>query len=367
MKALLYSKSVIAKAAQSAIESPPPPSGSDYTFLQQLQNDYDAHVTAYEPFAEEKKRATFVFVVGMLAAVLAPLGLGWTNLSAFLILAGGFTAFVGGFEAFFKRWPAEVTHDTIDQSRRQLEEAGETGQRLTGPVAKVLYGVLCMADGALAGTALAERLGQASLTPRMAMAVGLVFSIALAAALFSSIKAAAREAQKQNARKMIRNLQASDPAKAKAMETRIGDKLGFGYGSRDDSIKARCGLILLTAFMAFTQLGLRLGGFADDANGMGNIFNWIAGITVSALIFFTVGGLYFAEHRCTFIDEDSPHSKTVLSKFPDHASVDKQKAKHANKLKQAAQKTIHKFAHFFHVARTATNAAKTHPTPTLAL
>ena len=365
MESLLYTKPVIEKAAHDAVQSPAPASGADYPFLVQLVQDYIAQVASYAPYSEEKARAKVVCAIGILAMIVAPLAFGWTNMTVFLILTGGFTAFVGGFEAFFKHWPSDVTHATIDQSRNQLDSAGEAGQKLIGPVAKSIYGVLCLADGLLAGTALAERLGQASLTPRTAMVVGLVFSVALAAALFSSIKAAAREAQKAYARKMIRNLQTGDPAKEKAMVTRVGGTLGFAYGTRDDSIKARVVLIVLATFMALTQFGLRLGGFAEDSAAIDNVFNWVAAITVSALIFFTVVGLYVTEQRNTFLDEDSAFSKTVLLKFPDHASLDKHQGKHANKIRQAAQNTVRLFVQYFNHERSVTNSAKTHPTPAI--
>ena len=363
----IYTKKFIAEAASNAVQDQPPAAGTDYPFVQQLKSDHEARIDAHDPFREEKVRAKMVCASGIAISALTPVILGWSYLSIFITLIGLLTAFIGGWEAFFKPWPAEVTDATIDQSRRQLEAAGETGQRLSGPVAKALYGALCVADGALAGTALAERLGQASLTPRMAMLIGLVFSVALAAALFSAIKAAARESQKAKARQMVRNLQKSDPAKAISMEARIGDTLGFAYGPRDDSKKARIGLITLTGFMALTQFGLRLGGFADEANATSNISNWIAAITVSALIFFTVAGMYVSECRHMFLDEDSPHSKTILGKFPDAVSLGKHKGAHAVKLKRETQDTIRAFVQHFNAERAATNAAKSHPTPNLVL
>lgn len=360
----LYPARDIHREAVVATEAPAPPDGSAYPFLHQLGKDLDAQLQDHDPFEEEKRNSVALFIVSVIAAILAPIALGLTNLAAGVILIGFFTAVLSGHAAWFKAWPTDVKPKTILHARQQLFEAAEGGQRLGTPLGQGAYAILCLADGSLTATALAERLGQAALTPTMARIVGLIVSIILAAALFVLVKAAAREGTKQDARKTIRSLHISNPVHAALMERRVGGALAYAYGTRDDSIRARSSLIALVVFLAITQFALRAGSFSgEETSTLDTLFNWIAATAVSTLVVFTVGGMYVSERRHTFLDPDSPTSKLILNKFPNETTLEKHRVRHELRWRRIAQNTARYFSARFKEERSAAHLAKDHPLP----
>lgn len=362
----LYPTRDIKREAIAAAESPAPAAGTDYPFVQQVRIDTDAHIADHDPFQEEKENAARLSIISAIALVVLPFALGINNFVVGAMLACFVAAVLNAHAAWFKAWPTDVTHASIDAAKRQLAEAGEAEQRLGSILGEVTYAVLCLGDGALTGTALAERLGQSALTPAMARIIGLIVAVVLASALFALVKAAAREATKSESRQKIRNLQQANPVQAAAMETRIGAALNYTYGSHDNVIWARVSLVCLVGFMAVSQFALRLGAFGvEDAGMLDNFANLFAAIFVALLVVFTARAMYSTERRHVFLDEDSRFSKLILGKFPDHGSIDKHRSRHELRWRRVAHNTVRCFAGKFKAIRSDRNLAKAHPIPML--
>jgi hypothetical protein len=259
-----YSTRNIEQDVAAALRSGAKPvNGEPYPEELRIINSFKSEARNKPYFEAEKRNAKIIGCIGAVICALAPWLMGWTNLSLALFIIGFVAACIGFHHAFFRAYPLAVNAKTIEDSKNQLEEVGESGQNAPNILHDTIFFVLALADGFLTASAATERLGHSILTPRMAILVGALVGIVLTASLFVMIKSAAREARKTEARRAICELEDSNPSQASAMKKRLGAVLGHRYSPRDNSIKVRVGLVVLVIVMAAASFGLRLGAFAE--------------------------------------------------------------------------------------------------------